>query len=72
MMDCTVDELTEFFGYLDELRESGETNMYGARPYLQAEFELEGKAAGKVLVTWMETFAHDDPPNVRAAAALEG
>ena len=45
----------EYFEYLDELRESGETNMFGARPYLQREFsELQPVDAGKVLKEWME------------------
>ena len=43
--------------YLDSLRESGETNMMGARPYLEAVFDLESKEAGKILVYWMKTFS---------------
>ena len=48
---------TEMLEYLDDLRESGVTNMFGARPYLQNEFpELSTQEAAKVLVFWMETF----------------
>lgn len=56
----------EMLEYLDELRESGETNMYGAGRYLEAEFPdelLEGrsfhssKKAHAVLAYWMETFS---------------
>jgi len=43
--------------YLDELRESGVTNMFGARPYLQRRFSLEPKEAGAILAYWMRTFA---------------
>ena len=43
--------------YLDDLRESGETNMFGARPYLMNEFpELEADEAGKIVSYWMKTF----------------
>lgn len=31
---------TEYFEYLDELRESGVTNMFGAAPYLVSEFGI--------------------------------
>lgn len=43
--------------FLDGLRESGATNMYGARPYLQEEFpDLEDGDASAVLGYWMKTF----------------
>lgn len=43
--------------YLDDLRESGKTNMYGAAPYLQKEFPgLNDREAREVLTYWMETF----------------
>ena len=46
----------EAFLFLDALRESGVTNMFGATPYLQEEFDISGKEARKILVEWMETF----------------
>lgn len=47
----------EHLVYLDELRESGETNMFGARPYLLGEFpDLSEREAAAVLVFWMTTF----------------
>jgi len=33
----------EHLEYLDELRESGETNMYGAARYVEEEFEIGGE-----------------------------
>ena len=51
----------EYFIYLDELRESGETNMYGAGAYLQAEYGLDKDTARKVLTKWMETFSEKHP-----------
>jgi hypothetical protein len=53
--DFIDDEMLE---YLDELRETGVTNMFGARPYLLASFpELTKNEAGKVLQYWMNTFS---------------
>ena len=47
--------------FLDELRESGVTNMFGASPYLVAEFqELRAAAAGKIVRYWMKTFGKTD------------
>lgn len=42
--------------YLDNLRESGETNMFGASPYLMMEFGLEKREAHAVLSQWMKSF----------------
>lgn len=39
--------------YLDKLRESGETNMFGATPYLQEEFGLDKQEAREILIEWM-------------------
>lgn len=43
--------------YLDALRESGEVNMYGARPYLMREFNFTQDEATAVLSYWMETYS---------------
>ena len=42
---------------LDDLRESGITNMYGAGAYLQEEFDLSRTDARTVLKYWMESFS---------------
>lgn len=43
--------------YLDELRESGVTNMLGAGPYLMDAFdELDQKTASMILAYWMKSF----------------
>lgn len=48
--------------FLDDLRESGVTNMYGATPYLMEEFaELNKNQAMKVLIYWMNTFGERHP-----------
>ena len=46
----------EHLVFLDELRESGQTNMFGAAPYLADEFGLLRAEAQSVLKHWMQTF----------------
>lgn len=46
----------EHLEYLDELRESGITNMFGATPYLQNAFDLNRNDAGTILKYWMKSF----------------
>jgi|TARA_B100001094_G_scaffold162704_1_gene157467 hypothetical protein len=48
--------MEQYFNYLDELRENGETNMFGAAPYLQDEFGLDRKEAREILQNWMNNF----------------
>lgn len=43
----------EVMDYLDDLRDSGATNMWGAGEYLQARFGLVGKGQDNVLFYWM-------------------
>lgn len=57
------------FEYLDGLRESGSTNMYGAARYLQEDLDLDRDEARSVLSHWMRTFS-DEPPLARARKAL--
>jgi hypothetical protein len=53
------DKEQKMFDYLEKLRQSGDTNMYGASPYLQHAFGLESDKAREVLSKWMRL--HDDP-----------
>ena len=51
----------EYLEFLDDLRESGDTNMFGARPFLQDEYpELSPKEAGTVVSYWMKTFGNEN------------
>ena len=50
------DALFEGFEYLDDLRESGRTNMWGAASFVQNELAWEGRAASDVVGLWMATF----------------
>lgn len=49
----------EHLTFLDSLRESGITNMFGARPYLIEEFGVSKSDASKVLSYWMDTFGKE-------------
>lgn len=52
----------EHFKFLDDLRKSGVTNMFGAAPYLQEAFpELTWLEAKKIVVEWMRTFSTRHP-----------
>lgn len=51
----------EHLEYLDDLRDSGETNMFGAGPYLQEEFGVTKHEAHDILGYWMKTFTERHP-----------
>ena len=53
----------EHLAYLDALRESGETNMFGAGSYVQEQFDLSKREARAVLSYWMESFSERHPLN---------
>jgi hypothetical protein len=55
------EELKEYYEFLDELRESGETNMFGAAPYLAEEFGLSKRESREVVLNWMGSFAERHP-----------
>ena len=52
----------EHLRYLDQLRKSGVTNMFGAVPFILLEFSnLNEQQAKQVLIYWMETFGDRHP-----------
>lgn len=52
----------EHLEFLDELRESGVTNMFGAGPYLKRAFrKLKDDDAKEILLYWMHTFSKRHP-----------
>lgn len=53
----------KYYTFLNNLRRSGVTNMFGASPYLREEFELDANMARKILVEWME-WASQNPHNL--------
>lgn len=50
----------KYWIFLEKLRRSGETNMYGAVPYLMREFDLGHHEARDILVTWIEHYNKED------------
>ncbi len=49
------ENMREYFKYLNELRDSGETNMFGAVPYLVDEYDLTPNQAKQILLSWMKS-----------------
>ena len=46
---------TEYYQFLEKLRQSGETNVFGATPYLE-EFFPDIESAREVLLSWMDNY----------------
>ena len=63
------DALTEAFEYLDDLRESGRANMWGASGYVVEELKWDSASALLATGLWMNTF-DDTPAECRVDAAL--
>jgi predicted aconitase len=58
MEKVMVTQKEVYFEYLDTLRESGITNMFGAAPYLQESFpELDRFEAKEIVIEWMSSFS---------------
>lgn len=51
------DECSDYFKYLEQLRQSGATNMFGARPYLERMFDIEKNKATTILAYWMQHYS---------------
>jgi len=62
LVDLTEAELqenidpAEYAHYLENLRDSGVTNMFGAAPYIERDFGVSRSEARKILATWMKSF----------------
>ena len=52
----------EEYIFLNRLRESGTTNMFGAAPYLEFEFELTNREARRLVADWM-SWVSENPSN---------
>ena len=55
-----TERFRNYMEFLSKLRTSGKTNMFGAAPYLQAEFNLDKKEARKLLAHWMGSYRNPD------------
>lgn len=52
--------LNVYWIYLEKLRRSGVTNMYGAAPYLEAVFGISHREAVSILSDWMKNYNRED------------
>ena len=77
-IDEILDEgvIKDMHTFLNDLRDSGVTNMFGAAPYLQNEFGLDKREARQVLANWMQSFSENldemdmnDPVLIRMRAS---
>jgi len=50
------------FTFLDDLRESGITNMFGSGPYVQEAFGIDRYEARDLVLEWMKTFNERNKP----------
>lgn len=48
--------MSEYFEFLDGLRDSGEINMFGAPRVLQEMFDLSKWEARDIVAAWMKQF----------------
>jgi hypothetical protein len=46
----------EYFKFLETLRKSGVTNMFGAAPYLAGAFSITNSEARDILQKWMKSY----------------
>jgi len=51
-----MDKVIEILEYLDDLRKSGITNMFGAGVFIEQKFGVDKKDASEILAYWMSTF----------------
>ena len=50
----------EHLEYLDALRASGKTNMFGATAFLVQKFHIRNGEARAILLYWMKTFGEEE------------
>ena len=55
MITITQEE-KDVFEYLNELRDSGVTNMFGATSYIVDEYDIDKRKASAILSKWMANF----------------
>lgn len=59
--DATWKEIHSYLLFLDEIRDSGKINMFGAPGVMQAMFDMSKKDAMAVVTTWMDTYTLRHP-----------
>ena len=51
----------DILAFLDDLREEGITNMFGAGQFISDEYGLSRREAGMELSNWMKTYGDRHP-----------
>ena len=65
----TTNQEQEIMEFLNELRDSGTINMFGATSYIQNEYPIEKQEATRILKLWMNNFnSEGDYKTVKATA----
>ena len=57
--------MREEFIFLEKLRQSGVTNMYGASPFLAKKFNLTREDANAILVEWMQSYERENYKHIK-------
>ena len=70
-MELDYQELYDGFLYLDELRDGGSVNMYGATSLLAQHLDIDKYKAKDIWKLWIETFDEDMELEERIDMALE-
>lgn len=55
-MDYDFEQFVEAFQYLDDLRESGVTNMFGSSTYVERDLGHDKDTARALVSKWMNSF----------------
>ena len=55
-----IDIQNKVYNFLDDLRESGEVNMFGAAVDLREEFGFDRSMSRELLSDWMAQYGKDD------------
>ena len=71
MILFTKQELTSYFEYLDELRESGDVDMWGASLPLAETFSINQRDASDLVGLWIKSFDPKLSPAARAKKVAE-
>lgn len=56
MENLTEEQIQEAYNFLDDLRESGATNMFGAGPYIEATLGYSKRVSRELLISWMKQY----------------
>ena len=55
----TTEQEKQILTYLNRLQKSGETNMFGAGPYVAEKFDLSKQDARIFLSLWMDNYSEE-------------